>query len=86
MSALRVTAMRVLEVEGLGEEIVPCSDKEAEHFAVEEQQRNGKWLVVSDCDETRANAERRIVEIELLAHELKRDTYDADAFDRAGDR
>lgn len=86
MSALRVTPMRVVEIEGLGEEIQPCTDKEAEHFAVEEQQADGCWLVVADCDETRADAEQRMAELQQHEHEMKRDAYEADAFDRAGDR
>ncbi len=78
--------MRVVMIEGLGEEIQPCSDKEAGHFAVEEEQTDGRWLVVADCDETRADAEQRLADMQLDEHEMKRSTYEADAFDRAGDR
>lgn len=59
MTALRVIASRYEDVPGLGTEIRPCADAEAEWFQLEQQQPNGEWLVMEDFD-TRAEAERRM--------------------------
>ena len=53
---LRVTPFHAVEIEGLGTELVACSERDAEFFAVEEQQADGRWLTVTDHP-TRAKAE-----------------------------
>jgi hypothetical protein len=53
----RVTPMHCIEVHGLGDEIVPCSDKEAEYWAVERLMPDGRWLTDTEHP-TRLEAER----------------------------
>jgi hypothetical protein len=53
--ATRITPQRIIEVDGLGTEIVACADRDAEWFAVEEL-CGDRWLVVTEHG-TRAAAE-----------------------------
>lgn len=62
--SLRVVAQRYVEIEGLGTEIQACSEQEAEWYAVEESQPDGRWLVLDDNFATRAEAARAIAKAE----------------------
>lgn len=48
MSTLRITAKNSQEIEGLGYELTECSDREAELFALEELQPDGRWLTLDE--------------------------------------
>lgn len=52
----RVQGFRKVDVDGLGTELQPCADSEAEWFSTEELQGDGRWLVLADFP-TRAAAE-----------------------------
>lgn len=58
-AAKRVTPFRYVEIERLGTEIEACSDEQAEWFSTEEQQPDGRWLVLEDYA-TRAEAQAAI--------------------------
>lgn len=58
-AAKRVTPFRYVEIDGLGTEIEACSDDQSEWWSVEEQQPDGRWLVLEDFD-TRAEAQAAI--------------------------
>ena len=55
MSA-RAQGFHEVEIDGLGTEIQPCADQDAEWFSAEELQPDGRWLVLADFP-TRSAAE-----------------------------